>query len=89
MQMEQRFKIINFLENTFINEALEVFEKKCGRGLTENEQTDVITNWHNYSSSFTRMWLNYLTDDKLVNILNKKLQEEKNQRKFEEIVGYN
>ena len=82
MQLEHRYKIIGFLESTFIDEALEVLEKKSATPLTENEKASVITNWHNYSSSFTRMWLNYLTDDKLVNVLNKKLEREKNQRIF-------
>lgn len=85
MKFEQRFKIIGFLEKTFIDDALEIFEKKKGATLTENERDEVVTNWRNYSSNFTRMWLTYMTDDRLVSVLNKKLEIEKNRLMFNEL----
>ncbi|HOV13411.1 MAG TPA: hypothetical protein PK771_03920 [Spirochaetota bacterium] len=89
MKFEQRLKVIGFLEKTFIDESLEVFEKKNGKPLTDNEKTDVIDNWYNYSANFTRMWLNYMTDDKLIKVLNKKLENERNQKTFESLVNKN
>jgi len=87
MKLMERDKIINFLENTFIDEALLFVEKKRGRTLSEQEREETLVNWHNYSSSFTKMWLNYMTDDKLINVLTKKLENTKNKRSFDTLIG--
>ncbi|OHD10639.1 MAG: hypothetical protein A2086_01945 [Spirochaetes bacterium GWD1_27_9] len=87
MTIEKRIKIIGFLETTFINEAVEAMERKNGRRLSNEEKLEIQSNWYKYSSSFTRMWLNYLTDEKLLTVLSKKLSLEKNLRTFNELFG--
>ena len=76
MLMDKRSKMIGFLETLLIKEAVDTFEKKKRRNLSEEEKEDIAKNWYLHSSEFTRMWLNYLTDDNLEKVLARKLNEQ-------------
>jgi hypothetical protein len=76
MQIDNRVKIINLLETILIKEAIETFEKKKKNNLSEEEKNEITQNWYMHSSIYTRMWLNYLTDENLEKVLSKKLNEQ-------------
>ena len=64
-KIDKRVKIINFLESIFLKEAIDKFEQKLGRKVSEEEKRDIEINWKKHSTFFTRIWLNYLSDEKL------------------------
>jgi hypothetical protein len=76
MQIDNRVKIINLLETILIKEAIETFERKKKNNLSEEEKNEITQNWYIHSSIYTRMWLNYLTDENLEKVLSKKLNEQ-------------
>jgi hypothetical protein len=87
MIMDKRSKIINFLETLLIKEAVETFERKKNRNLSEEEKSDITNNWYLHSSVYTRMWLNYLTDANLEKVLAKKLNEQNINDGINELTG--
>jgi len=87
MIMDKRTKIINFLETLLIKEAIDTFENKKKRNLSEEEKKEVTENWYMHSSIYTRMWLNYLTDDNLSKVLAKKLNEQDIKGGINELIG--
>lgn len=85
--MQNKLDKINLLESIFINEDFQIFMDKKNRVLTEEEKIQIKENWYNYSSIFTRMWLNYLSDDKLDNLLQRKLNQYKNLTQYNELIS--
>ena len=85
--MQNKLDKINLLESIFINEDCQIFMDKKNRVLTEEEKIQIKENWYNYSSIFTRMWLNYLSDDKLDNLLQRKLNQYKNLTQYNELIS--
>ncbi|MBP7553669.1 MAG: hypothetical protein KA885_09585 [Spirochaetes bacterium] len=83
--MQNKLDKINLLESIFINEDFQIFMDKKNRVLTEEEKIEIKENWYNYSSVFTRMWLNYLSDDKLDNLLQRKLNQYKDLTQYKEL----
>lgn len=76
MGINKRFELIALLESVILKEDLETFLRKSKKDLTKEENELFIQNWYKYSSTFTRMWLNYLSDEKLLEILEKKLTKQ-------------
>jgi len=87
MPLDKRIKLINFLEEIFIKEAIENFEKNNKRPVVNEEKIQLENNWLNYSSNFTRMWLNYLTDENLEKILSNKLNSQNNFNGISQLSG--
>ncbi|HNZ26098.1 MAG TPA: hypothetical protein PK385_08865 [Spirochaetota bacterium] len=83
--MQNKLDKINLLESIFINEDFQIFMNKRNRALTEEEKIQIKENWYNYSSTFTRMWLNYLSDDKLDRLLQRKLNQHKGINQYNEM----
>jgi len=83
--MQNKLDKINLLEFIFINEDFQIFMNKRNRALTEEEKIQIKENWYNYSSTFTRMWLNYLSDDKLDRLLQRKLNQHKGINQYNEM----
>ena len=48
---------------------------------------DIEKIWYEHSSGYTRMWLNYMTDDNLSIVLNKKLTAVNNLSNTETLLG--
>jgi hypothetical protein len=87
MPLDKRIKLINFLEELFIKEAIEDFERNNKRPVVNEEKFKLENNWLNYSSNFTRMWLNYLTDENLEKILSNKLNSQNNNNGINQLSG--
>ena len=87
MNNESRVKIINFLESAFVKEAIDTIERKRDRRLSDEEMKDIEKIWYEHSSGYTRMWLNYMTDDNLSIVLNKKLTAVNNLSNTETLLG--
>jgi hypothetical protein len=87
MPLEKRIKLINFLEEIFIKEAIEDFEKNNKRPVVNEEKIQIGNSWLNYTSNFTRMWLNYLTDENLEKILSNKLNSQNNNNGINQLTG--
>ena len=87
MSTNKRFELINLLESLMLKEDYETFLKKNNRFVHEDETEIFKKNWYKYSSTFTRMWLNYLTDDRLEKILNKKLADQNVDKGISELIS--
>jgi len=86
MPINKRIELINLLESIILKENFNTFIKKSNKELTPEDNDFFIKNWYQYSSNFTRMWLNYLSDDKLLEILEKKLAKQNVDKK---LIGVN
>ncbi|HOJ62841.1 MAG TPA: hypothetical protein PLE45_00330 [Spirochaetota bacterium] len=73
MQIDKRLELINFLESIILREDFETFLRKSNKKLAEEDNDLFIKNWYKNSSTFTRMWLSYLSDERLLEILEKKM----------------
>jgi len=77
MDLTKRVQLITMLEKILIQEASLSFVTKNRKQFDFKENSVLTDVWHNYSQTFTRMWLNYLPDDELQEILTKKMADSK------------
>ena len=83
MNLNERFRAINLIEAILINEAIDSFSRRKKRTLDEDEKIKIELDWYKYSSNYSRMWLNYLSDEKLNRLLERKTNGKK--EAFEDI----
>jgi len=76
MPINKRLELIGLLESLILKEDVETFIRKSNRKISPEENDIFIKNWYKNSATFTRMWLNYLSDEKLLEILEKKLSKQ-------------
>ena len=72
-EIKKRNKMTKYLEDIFINEAIDAFMKN--RSILSLNENVIEEKWHKYSIYITRIWLNYLDNDQFKKVLSKKLEK--------------
>lgn len=71
----KRIETIKMLEEMLLKEAVDEYRISRNKPLSMVEKNLIESNWQKHSSFFTRMWLNYMNDSQLNQLLTKKMQE--------------
>ena len=72
--LEQRIKKINHLESIILKESIEAYSRHKQIRNAAVDNTGEGLDSFNLTSPFTRLWLNYLSDSQLEEILSRKKQ---------------
>jgi hypothetical protein len=79
MDINKRSQMIGTLEGLLLKEAAEDFVKSNNKKTLDiDNESNIQTEWYNFSLDSTRLWLSYMPDYKLEEILSKKIENIKN-----------